>query len=243
MGECSDRPDPSRSARATIRTIQTPGARCVSGPIRVDPRRSSWQARHVATRPIIRRAPLTRSFTRAEYDRLIDLGFLDEDEPIELLGGEMVVKEPQAGPHATAVYLVQQALQRAFGPGWLVRAQLPVALDDDSEPEPDACVVRGAARDYRDAHPRRPVLVVEVADNSLARDRGRKGSLYARAGVNDYWIVNLRERALEVYREPIRSARAAHGWRYARVERFGPKAVVSPMAAPRARVPVADLLP
>ncbi len=197
----------------------------------------------MATRPLNREVPSTRRFTRAEYDRLIGLGFLDEDEPIELLGGEMVVKEPQAGPHATAVHLVQQALQGAFGPGWLVRSQLPIALDDESEPEPDACVVRGAARDYRDDHPKRPVLVVEVADDSLARDRVRKGSLYARAGVADYWIVNLRERVLEVHRKPVRSARAPHGWRYGRVERFGPKAVVSPLAAPRAYVRVADLLP
>ena len=188
-------------------------------------------------------APGTRRFTRAEYDRLIDLGFLDEDEPIELLGGVMVVKEPQAGPHATAVYLVQQALQRAFGPGWLVRSQLPIALDDNSEPEPDACVVRGSAREYRDAHPTQPVLVVEVADDSLARDRGRKGSLYAHAAVAEYWIVNLRERVLEVYRKPFRSARAPHGWRYNRVERVGAKATVTPLAAPRARVRVADLLP
>jgi Uma2 family endonuclease len=218
---------------------QAPGPPPVSGSRRVDPRRSCWQARSVGTRPIIRRTPGTRRLTRAEYDRLIGLGVLDEDEPIELLSGEMVVKEPQAGPHATAVYLVQQALQVAFGRGWLVRSQLPIALDDDSEPEPDACVVRGVARDYRDDHPKRPALVVEVADDSLARDRVRKASLYARAGVADYWIANLRERALEVYREPVRSARASPGWRYIHVERFGPKAVVSP----RARVRVADLLP
>ena len=192
---------------------------------------------------MIRSTRGTRHFTRAEYDRLIDLGFLDEDEPIELLGGELVVKEPQATRHATSVSLVQQALQRAFGSGWLVRAQLPIALDDDSEPEPDACVVPGVARHYRHDHPKRPVLVVEVADESLARDRGRKASVYARAGVADYWIVNLRGRVLEVYRRPIRSARASFGWRYGHVERFGPKAIVSPLAAPGARIPVADLLP
>jgi Uma2 family endonuclease len=188
-------------------------------------------------------APRTRRFTRAEYDRLIALGVLDEDEPIELLGGEMVVKEPQAGPHATAVQLVQQTLQRAFRKGWTVRSQLPIALDDESEPEPDACVVPGVARDYRGGHPTRPVLVVEVADDSLPRDRARKGSLYARAGIGDYWIVNLREALLEVYREPVHSARSRPGWRYGRVETLGARAVVSPLAAPRARVRVADLLP
>jgi len=202
----------------------------------------------VASRQLIQAAPRhpaprTRRWTRAEYDRLIALGILDEDEPIELLAGEMVVREPQAGPHATAVHLVQQALQRAFGKGWTVRSQLPIALDDKSEPEPDACVVPGAPRDYRAAHPTRPVLAVEVAGDSLTRDRAWKGSLYARAGLADYWIVNLREAVLEVYRQPVRSARSRHGWRYGRVERFGPKAVVSPLAAPRARVRVTDLLP
>jgi Uma2 family endonuclease len=192
---------------------------------------------------MIQAAPRTRRWTRAEYDRLIALGVLDEDEPIELLGGEMVVKEPQAGPHATAVQLVQQTLQRAFGKGWAVRSQLPIALDDESEPEPDACVVPGVPRDYRAGHPTRPVLVVEVADDSLPRDRARKGSLYARAGIADYWIVNLREAVLEVYREPARSARSRHGWRYGRLDRFGPKALVSPLAAPRARARIADLLP
>jgi Uma2 family endonuclease len=197
----------------------------------------------VATRPPGQTSSRVPRLTRAEYDRLIRLGSLDEDAPIELLGGEMVVKEPQAGPHATAVHLVQQALERAFGPGWLVRSQLPVALDEDSEPEPDACVVRGGARDYRDEHPTRPVLVVEVADKSLARDRGRKAGLYARAGVADYWIVNLRERALEVYRRPVRSPREPHGWRYDRVKRFAPGTAAAPLAAPRASVRVDDLLP
>ena len=187
--------------------------------------------------------PRTRRFTRAEYDRLIAVGILDEDEPIELLGGEMVVHEPQGGPHATAVQLVQQALHRAFGKGWTVRSQLPIALDAESEPEPDACVVRGGPRDYRAGHPTQAVLVVEVATESLLRDRARKGSLYARGGIGDYWIVNLREAALEVYRQPVRSARSRHGWRYGVVERLGATGAISPLAAPRARVRVADLLP
>jgi Uma2 family endonuclease len=188
-------------------------------------------------------SPRLRRWTRAEYDRLIALGILDEDEPVELLGGAMVVHEPQAGPHATAAPLVQQALSRAFGRGWTVRCQLPIALDDESEPQPDACVVPGAPRDDRVDHPRRPVLVVEVAEDSLLRDRARKGSLFARAGIADYWIVNLRESVLEVYRQPVRSGRARHGRRYGRVERLGPKAAVFPLARPPARVRVADLLP
>jgi Uma2 family endonuclease len=194
----------------------------------------------IGTRP---RRARTRPWTRAEYDRLIDLGILDEDEPIELLGGEMVVCAPQTGPHATSVQLVQQVLQRAFGRGWSVRAQLPIALAADSEPEPDVCVVPGRARDYRQGHPTAPVLVVEVAAESLRRDRERKASLYARAGIADYWIVNLRESLLEVYREPARSPRSRYGWRYARVERLGPESAIAPLALPRPRVRVGRLLP
>ena len=137
----------------------------------------------------------TRPWTRAEYDRLIEIGFLDEDEPIELLGGQLVVREPHCSPHATGVRLADEALRRVFGPGWDVRAGLPVALDEESEPEPDVCVVPGGPRTYRDAHPSRPVLIVEVALGSLAVDRHIKGSLYARAGIRDYWIVNLPERS------------------------------------------------
>jgi len=101
-------------------------------------------------------------------------------------------------------------------------------------------VVRGRIEDYLDTHPTSPVLIVEVADSSLAQDRHRKARLYARAGVADYWIVNLRAGVLEVYRDPERTA--AGRWRYATVRVLEPGAVVSPLAAPRARLRVADLL-
>jgi Uma2 family endonuclease len=183
----------------------------------------------------------TRYWTRAEYDRLIEIGFFDEDEPIELLAGQLVVREPQYAPHATGVRLADEALRRVFGTGWDVRAGLPVALDDESEPEPDVCVAPGGPRTYLDAHPARPVLIVEIALSSLAVDRRIKGSLYARAGIADYWIVNLSERQLEVYRDPV--ADAPQGWRYANVQVLGAQATVSPLAAPAAVIAVADLLP
>ena len=186
----------------------------------------------------------TRCWTRAEYDRLIEIGFFDEDEPIELLGGQLVVREPQYTPHATGVRLADEALRRVFGTGWDIRAGLPLALDDESEPEPDVCVVPGGPRTYRDAHPSRPVLVVEVALSSLAVDRRIKGSLYARAGILDYWIVNLPERQLEVHRSPIADAAASHGWHYADVQILRADDSVLPLAArAAATVAVADLLP
>jgi Uma2 family endonuclease len=184
-----------------------------------------------------------RRFTRAEYERLIDLEFFRPDERLELIDGVMIFREPQYSPHATAIQLVRRALERAFGMGWDVRSQLPVALDDMSEPEPDASVVPGEPRDYRDAHPEHPVLIVEVALSRLAFDRRRKASLYARASIADYWVVNLVERVLEVYREPIAAPTAPYGFRYRSVTRLSPPATVAPLAAPSAAIPVADLLP
>src|SRR6185369_8172239 len=130
-------------------------------------------------------------WTRREYARLIDHGLLDEDDPIELLDGLLLVKEPQSSPHRTAVGLVAKALERAFGDGWFVQVQSPIGLDNRSEPEPDVSVIRGAPRDYVRAHPTRPALVVEVALSGLAIARGRKASAYARGGITDYWIVDL----------------------------------------------------
>jgi Uma2 family endonuclease len=185
----------------------------------------------------------TRRWSRAEYERLIEAGLLDEDEPIELLAGQLVVREPQHAWHATGTRLIIAALRRAFGAGWEIDHHLPIALDDESEPEPDVAVVRGGPRDYRDAHPSRPVLIVEVADSSLASDRRYKGSLYARAGIPDYWILNRGGHCLEVYRDPEPDAFAAFGWRYGRVLTLRSGDIITPLAAPGASIPVADLLP
>jgi Uma2 family endonuclease len=185
----------------------------------------------------------TRRWTRAEYDRLIEIGVFRPGDPVELLGGDLIVAEPQSSPHYTAIGLAQDALRRAFGAGWLVRTQGPIALDEQSEPEPDVAVARGSVRDYSQEHPARPVLVVEVAATSLVLDRDHKGSLYARARLQDYWIVNLVDRVLEVYRQPTPDAAAAFGWRYASGQTLGPEASLAPLAAPAARVAVADLLP
>ena len=191
----------------------------------------------------MRQAPLTiRRWTRAEYDRLVELGVL-HGEPVELIGGQLVVAEPQGSYHATGIGAVDDALRAVLPAGWVVRAQMPVALDDESEPEPDLAVVPGARADYRADHPARPALVIEVADSSLAFDRADKGSLYARGGVGDYWIVNLVDRVLEVYRDPGPDPAAPYGWRYRAVAELGPGAVVSPLALPAVRLAVDDLLP
>src|SRR6266545_4686578 len=110
----------------------------------------------------MKQAPLTlRRWTRAEYDRLVDLGMLDR-EPVELIGGHLVVAEPHGSYHASILGAAGDALRAALLPGWLLRVQLPVALDDESEPEPDLALVPGEWAEYRAAHPSRPALVIEV---------------------------------------------------------------------------------
>jgi Uma2 family endonuclease len=187
--------------------------------------------------------PLTvRRWRRAEYDRLVDLDVF-RGEPIELIGGQLVVAEPQGAYHASAVSTVDYALRAVLPSGWTVRLQAPVSLDEESEPEPDLVVVPGRPADYRRAHPAYAVLVIEVAESSLAFDREQKGSLYARAGIEEYWIVNLVARVLEVYREPAPDDSAAYGWRYRSGAVLAPADVVVPLAFATSRIAVTDLLP
>lgn len=178
-----------------------------------------------------------------EYERLIDEGIFREDEHLELLDGLLIVREPQGSRHGAAVAALSAMLARAFGAGFHVRPQLPLALDDASEPEPDIVVVRGGPWDYVRAHPSAPLLVVEIAETSIALDREHKSGLYARAGVTDYWIVNLPERVIEIYRQPEPAAGTSFGWRYRSAQRLAPGTMVSPLSAPEVSIAVGDLLP
>jgi Uma2 family endonuclease len=185
----------------------------------------------------------TRRWKRVEYERLVEGGFLQSGEPVELVGGQLMVAEPQGSWHFTGIRAVEAAVRAAFGPACDVRLQGPLALDDESEPEPDVAVVPGTFRDYALRHPSRCLLLVEVSESSLAVDRELKGSLYARAGVADYWIVNLVDRVVEVCREPGAEPTAPYGWRYRSIQVLVPGAVVFPLARPEARIQIADLLP
>ncbi len=173
---------------------------------------------------------------------MVDAGILEEDDKVELLDGLLVVREPQGSRHAVVVGLVRAVLEKAFGRRYHIREEKPFALDDLSEPEPDIVVVPGPVRAYTDFHPSKAVLVVEVADSSLELDRVRKGTLYARAGVADYWIVNLVDGVLEVYRTPVAGV-AARGARYENVRVVKRNSTVTPLAAPRSRIRVGSFLP
>src|SRR3990167_3994391 len=191
----------------------------------------------------VKPSPRIRRWTRLEYDRLIDLGVSRPGERGGLLAARRVLREPRGSRHAGTIRRVVAALRRAFGDAWQVDSQLPIALDPDSEPEPD---VAGGPQDpgaYLDAHPSRPVLIVEVAESSYRVDREHKASLYARAGIADYWIVDLARDALEVHRDPGASPDAPYGWRYRSVVTLRRPATVAPLAAPGTPIPVTDLVP
>lgn len=182
-----------------------------------------------------------RRWTRQEYERLVTEGFFHPEERLELVEGEIIRMTPQGSPHATAISLCVEALRAAFGADHHVRVQMPLALTDDSEPEPDVAVVAGNPRDYRDAHPTTALLIVEVADATLPYDRERKANLYARAGIAEYWIVNLLDRCLEVYRRPTLSGTA--NARYADRAVLPTEESIAPLATPNQSITVSDLLP
>lgn len=186
--------------------------------------------------------PRTRLWTRDEYYQMAELGFF-QDQQVELLLGQIIEMSPQSSRHATVVLLVQEAVRRAFGPDYVVRGQLPFLADATSEPEPDVAVVAGSIRDSLEEHPSSAVLLVEVAESSLQYDRTTKASVYAKAQITDYWIVNLLDEVIEVYRSPQPDADTVTGYAYTQVTVVRGGESITPLAVPQARIAVSDLLP
>ena len=184
-------------------------------------------------------------WTRRKYEQATALGLLGPEDRVELIEGEIIEKMPQNSPHSTALTLTHEALRAAFPTGYTVRDQLPLSVGDFSQPEPDIAVVLGTPRDYKEAQPTadRAALVVEVSDTSLGYDQAQKVGLYARAGIAEYWIVNLNERVLEVYRQPAARGEAPHGPAYGQVLHLAETEALAPLAAAGALIAVADLLP
>ncbi len=140
-----------------------------------------------------------RPLRRQEYDQLVALGAF-VDERIELLEGQLVPMSPIGPPHSSAVQTLTELLLPALLGRARVFSQSPFAALDSSEPDPDVAIV--PLGDYHHEHASEAYLIIEVAQSSLARDRGQKQRIYARAGVPEYWIVDVEGRAIEVHREP-----------------------------------------
>jgi Uma2 family endonuclease len=175
---------------------------------------------------------LIRPLKRAEYDRMIELGLFD-NERVELIRGVLVKMSPQRAPHASTVQKLDRLLNARAQGRFSVRIQLPLALSDDTEPEPDAAVVE--LGDYEIEHPRTALLIIEVADTTLKTDRA-KIAVYASAGIPEYWIVNLGARSVEVYASP-------DGDRYAEARTLRAADVLRPATLIDVAFAVAEILP
>ena len=149
-----------------------------------------------------------KRFTVDEYHAMIEAGVFATDENFELLEGFLVRKMTKHPPHWITTDLIRNALQRLQLAGFFVHSQNPVTTSD-SEPEPDIALVRGQPRDYLGGNPdpTQAPLVIEVAESSLAKDRRWKKRIYARAEIPTYWLVNLVERQIEIYTDPISSGK------------------------------------
>lgn len=178
-----------------------------------------------------------RSFTVAEYRRMVGAGILSEGDRVELIDGEVFEMSPIGEPHAACVGRLTQIITLLLLRGAIVRVQNPVVLDDYSEPQPDVAVLKPRADFYGHAHPRPEDvwLVIEVSDTTLAYDQKVKVPLYARAGVPETWVINLPEERVEVYSAPANGAyQTAHS--YARGEEVQSRSLAA------LRVNVAEVL-
>ncbi len=185
--------------------------------------------------------PRSFQWTRSEYYRLAETEMF-QDRRVELLEGEIIEMPPQKNEHVVAVKLVEKELEALFGPRYFVRVQSPLDLGEESQPEPDVAVVTGSPRDYK-SHPTTALLVVEISDSSLRLDRQRKRPIYARAGIADYWILNLIDRCLEVHRRPIADSSIKGGFRFGETTILTKRNFIAPLAMPKKRIVISDLLP
>jgi Uma2 family endonuclease len=186
--------------------------------------------------------PRVRRWTRDEYYKLAEIGLFD-NQRVELIDGQVIEMSPIGAAHMMYVTIVGDILRMAFGSGYFIRTQGPLDLGEASQPQPDISVIAGRAIDYRTVHPTTAALVVEVADTSVTYDRLTKASLYAKAGIGEYWIVSVGDNQLEVYRQPGPDAGAVYGFSYG--ERLILKAThtVTPQSGPEAAIAVSELLP
>ena len=149
-------------------------------------------------------AATRRRFTRAEYHRMAEVGILREHDRVELIRGEIVEMSPPGRRHKAFAGNLNQLLVTRLAGRAIVWMQNPIVLTEDSEPQPDVVVLRRGAVSYkeRDAWGEDTLLLIEVADTSLAYDRSTKLRLYAEAGIPQYWVVDCNAEAIEVYRTP-----------------------------------------
>jgi Uma2 family endonuclease len=173
-----------------------------------------------------------RRITRDEYHRLAEVGLFRDDERVELIHGTLVEMAPIGPPHANVVDILTELLVIKLAGRAKVRIHQPLLGWDESEPEPDVAVV--PPRSYAERHPDQAFLVIEVAESSLDYDRATKAPLYARSGVQEYWIVDVTGRAVIVHREA-----SAEG--YTQVTRMEESDILVPSRFPDLQIAIASL--
>jgi Uma2 family endonuclease len=180
-------------------------------------------------------------WTVAEFHRLCNLGLFVGRRPI-LLDGVILEQGPMDSPHANGIERTDGIIRAAFGAGWRFRIQLPLVLSQHTDPVPDIAVIPGTLVGNPD-HPTTAALVIEVSDTTFATDTTEKAELYATAGIADYWVLDVVNRQLHVFRDPapLPAGLGATAYRTHRV--LGPTDRASPLAAPNASIQVGDLLP
>lgn len=176
-------------------------------------------------------ASWTRPISRAEYHRMAEAGFF-EDERVELLYGRIVPMTSMGNPHCIAVEVINRVFVLALHDRARIRPALPFAADDWSEPEPDLGVY---PMTYSGDHPDRAHLIIEVSDSSLAKDEGPKLRLYAEVGVPEYWIIDLPHRVIRVFRTP-------RDGRWTVTFEVGPGESASPLAFPEVALAADEVL-
>jgi len=190
--------------------------------------------------PVVTPLERRKIWTVAEVEWLTDLGGFG-DAKYELIEGDLIEKMPQNEPHFNGVLLMQYKLLSLFGEGFLVLAQLPMRLGN-SKPEPDLSVIEGVPQG-RIAIPTTALLVVEISDTTLLTDQTTKAHIYARAGIEEYWVVNLNARQIEVRRDPRADPTQPLGYTYGSLQTLGEADNIAALSRPDAAFAVADVLP
>jgi Uma2 family endonuclease len=183
--------------------------------------------------------PRTKAWTVADFHNVRESGVWDGLRTL-LIRGTIWEQGPMNPPHANSVDLISELLRSAFGSQFRVRCQLPLVLGFDTDPMPDVAVVRGGVRNFATAHPTTADLVVEVADTTLYQDTTTKAELYAEAGIQEYWVVDVGQSQLIVFRDP--APISIGGFHYRSKKTLLKTDTVSPLALPGNTFLIADLL-
>jgi Uma2 family endonuclease len=179
-----------------------------------------------------------------QFLKMVEAGIIPDEARVELLGGMLVERMVQNEPHNYVAGLLADLLRPIVAPDWIVREEKSLRVGRWSRPEPDLAIVRGRHSDYRSRDPqaRDTALVIEVADSTYAKDRGRMWQLYAAGGIPAYWIVNIPDRRIETYSDPTGRGRSAQ-YQTAELYAEGTEVPVCLDGREVGRITVTDILP